>query len=153
MKGSIINASKANDIENIDSVFKNESLINKNISLSIYSRPQLLMDANSKPYRSTPYRNEASNKNRCKTGPLEHYQSSHSVQRTQQIEEIRSLKDSLTKNDVNISVVTIEKAILFPEDRPEEKRSYPKISDLLFKNPFEKKKKKGKKGKKGKKKK
>lgn len=43
--------------------------------------------------------------------------------------------------------MTIEKAILFPEDRPEEQRSYPKIGEMLFHNPFEtkKKKKKGKK--------
>ena len=152
MKGAIINANRNNDQENIDSVFSNDSLINKNISLSIYTRPKSLMEQRINPYRNASYSTEPiQRKLQCQSGSLERYQSSHSEQRTKQIEEIHRLKEKLTKNEVNISVATIEKAILFPEDRPDDKRSYPQISDLLFKNPFQKKKKKGKKGKKKKK--
>ena len=151
MKGSIINAHRIPDHEHIDSIFNNESSLRRHISLSIYSRPKSILgkktatnDYNDSMYATEPTRGQQRDKN----APLEKYQSSHSQQRTNQINEIWSLKDDLTKNDVNISVTTIEKAILFPEDRPPEKRSYPKISDLLFKNPFEKKTKKKKKGKK-----
>ena len=78
--------------------------------------------------------------------------------------EVEDLKHHLATSNLNVSADVIEKAIVFPEDefegvvepplargQPIEKRTYPKVLELLQVNPFAKPKK-GKKGK-GKKKK
>jgi hypothetical protein len=94
--------------------------------------------------------------------------------RSEQMEEIRSIKETLAKQDIPCSVLTLERAILMPptateipptnkfatenpEDAaadppPPEEFKYPDPSSGLMHNPFEVKKK-SKKGKKGKKKK
>jgi hypothetical protein len=150
MKGELIGANKITENENIDSIFNTETSLKRHISLSLYTRPKSLLD---KRHSNNDYHDESfgsvslRKRPQLRNGSVEHYQSNHSEQRTRQIEEIGSLKNQLTTQDINCSVMTIQRAILFPEDRPEEKRSYPKLENLLFHNPFEKKKKK-KKGKK-----
>lgn len=151
MKGALIHANKMQDHDHIDSVFNNESSLRRHISLSLYSRPKSLMDRKpaSSDYEDNAYPSAAKDRRGLmRNAPLEKYQSNHSEQRLRQIEEISNLKEELTKNDINCSVTTIEKAILFPEDRPEEKRKFPIVHDLLFKDPFAKPAKKKKKGKK-----
>ena len=157
MKGKIINAEKLQDNDHIDTIFNTETSLKRHISLSLYTRPKTLLSRkslNSSSYYdgdgilgSRGFRSHTKQRN----GSIEPYQSSHSQHRTNQINEIDSLKYQLTGQDINCSVMTIEKAILFPQDRPEDVKTYPKIGEMLFKNPFEKKKKKKKK--KGKKKK
>lgn len=155
MKGNLIGGNKVPEAEQIDTIFNTETSLKRHISLSLYSRPQSLFDKRTLPndYEDTTFGSISLRKMpQMRNGSVEPYQSNHSEQRTQQIEEIETLKHQLTGQDVNCSVMTIQKAILFPEDRPDEQRSYPKIEDLLFHDPFGKvKKKKKKKGKKKKK--
>jgi hypothetical protein len=60
------------------------------------------------------------------------------------------LKSHLARNQVNVEAETIEKAIVLPEEqeRDDNARHYPKLTEMLFHNPFAKAKKKKKKGKK-----
>lgn len=69
------------------------------------------------------------------------------------MQEVHDLKLFLSKSKVNVSADTLKKAIVLPEEieKRESTRQYPKVTDLLFHNPFPKKKKE-KKGKKKKKK-
>lgn len=69
------------------------------------------------------------------------------------MQEVEDLKLYLSKSKVNVSADTLRKAIVLPEEleKTETTRKYPKMSELLFHNPFPKKKKE-KKGKKKKKK-
>lgn len=152
MKGNLVGANKVPDPENIDTIFNTDTALKRHISLSLYTRPKSLLDR--KPAQNDymdeemgtlSLRRRAGERN----ASVQNYQSNHSVHRTKQIDEIGDLKNLLTKQDINCSVMTIEKAILFPEDRPETIKTYPRIGEMLFKNPFEtKKKKKKKKGKK-----
>jgi hypothetical protein len=73
--------------------------------------------------------------------------------RQDQIREIEAIKDRLARDNCQLSILTLQKAILMPEDMQftPGSRLYPKIEQCLMPNPFPKKKKKGKK-KKGKKK-
>jgi hypothetical protein len=154
MKGAIIGANKKLDQENIDTIFNTETSLKRHISLSLYTRPKSLIER--RPM-GTDYEEESFGTLSLRKNPNERnatvqkYQSNHGTMRTRQIDEIGSLKYKLTAQDINCSVQTIEKAILFPEDRPEEERKYPRMEEMLLKNPFAKKKKK-KKGKKKKKK-
>ena len=62
------------------------------------------------------------------------------------------MKQYLSRSKVNVSADILRKAIVLPEEGGGE-RKYPRVSELLFRDPFPKeKKKKGKKSKKGKKK-
>jgi len=69
--------------------------------------------------------------------------------------EIETIKDRLAKDNQAVSLATLQRAILMPEEliyKPGE-RKYPTLGDQLMVNPFpKKKKKKGKKKKKSKKK-
>jgi hypothetical protein len=152
-KGALIGTNKFVDPENIDSIFNNEAALKRHVSLSLYTRPKSLMDkrASTGDYQddslgSLSLRKKPGDRN----ATVQHYQSNHSQQRTKQIDEISDLKNRLTRQDVNCSVDTIQRAILFPEDRPDNVRVYPKMEELLLKNPFAKvpKKKIGKKKKK-----
>ena len=71
--------------------------------------------------------------------------------RKDQIQEVESIKEKLIKDNCPQSILTLQKAILLPEDlefKPGE-RKYPTIKGSLMENPFpKKKKKKGKKKKK-----
>lgn len=74
--------------------------------------------------------------------------------RQEQISEIEAIKDRLAKDNCPLSILTLQKAILMPEDLEYKPgvRVYPKIEQCLMPNPFpKKKKKKGSKKKKGKK--
>lgn len=155
MKGELIGANKVHEQDHIDSIFNNETSLNRHISLSLYTRPKSLLNKRTlgDDYEDETFGSISLRKTKApmRNSSVEHYQSNHSAQRTNQINEINNLKHQLTGKDINCSVMTIQKAILFPEDRPEEQRAYPKIGELLFHNPFETKKKKKKKGKKKKK--
>jgi hypothetical protein len=152
-KGALIGTNKFVDPENIDTIFNTEAALKRHVSLSLYTRPKSLMD---KRAATGDYHDDSLGSLSLRKRPgdrnatVQHYQSNHSQQRTKQIDEISDLKNRLTRQDVNCSVDTIQRAILFPEDRPDHVRVYPKIEELLLKNPFAKapKKKKGKKKKK-----
>ena len=73
------------------------------------------------------------------------------------MQEVHDLKLYLSKSKVNVSADILRKAIVLPEEFERNitdisSRYYPKIEEILFHNPFPKKKK-DKKGKKKKKKK
>ena len=74
--------------------------------------------------------------------------------RQEQLSEIEAIKDRLAKDNCSLSILTLQKAILMPEDLEYKPgvRVYPKIEQCLMPNTFpKKKKKKGSKKKKGKK--
>uniref|UniRef100_A0A7S3NZB6 Uncharacterized protein n=1 Tax=Euplotes crassus TaxID=5936 RepID=A0A7S3NZB6_EUPCR len=155
LKGALIGANKITDVENIDTIFNTHSSMNRHISLSLYTRPKSLVDRTSyqeemdtDSFGILSLRKMPNEKNIS----VQKYQSNHSVQRTRQINEISALNtqlNSMPSQKGAIPVTTIEKAILFPEDNTDIKRKYPKMEDMLLKNPFAKKKKgKKKKGKK-----
>lgn len=104
MKGEIIGANKITDSEHIDSIFNTETSLKRHISLSLYSRPKSLLD---KRYSNNDYHDESfgnislRKRPQLRNGSVEHYQSNHSEQRTRQIEEIGSLKNQLTSQDIN----------------------------------------------------
>ena len=76
--------------------------------------------------------------------------SDNEEHRLEQLREIGQLKAHLARDRVDCNVVTLERAILLPEQSPStERRKYPSIGSMLLKNPFPPvKKKKGKKKKK-----
>jgi len=151
MKGGLIGANRGPEPENTDTLFNTEAAIKRHISLSLYSRPKSLAEKRGSDYDDT-FASMSLRKNApLRNGPVTKYQSNHSQHRTKQIDEISTLKNDLTGQDINCSVMTIQRAILFPEDIPEETRKYPNIDSLLLHNPFATKKKKKKKGKKKKK--
>ena len=73
--------------------------------------------------------------------------------RQDQLREIESIKDRLASDNCQLSMLTLHKAILMPDDFEyvPGQRHYPKIEQCLMPNPFPRKKKKGKKKKKGRK--
>jgi hypothetical protein len=153
MKAQLLGGNKLPDPNHIDTLFNNENAITRHVSLSLYTRPKSLLSRTAlddynggESFGGVTIRKQALLQ---KNAPLETYQSNHSQQRTRQLDEIINLQSQLNGQDINCSVMTIQKAILFPEDRPEEAKKYPKIDSLLLHNPFGKvKKKKGKKKKK-----
>lgn len=74
------------------------------------------------------------------------------LSRLEQFEECARIKEKLAKEGYQISMQTLEKAIVLPSDQEwmAKDRKYPSPGDFLMENPFPraKKKKKGKKGKK-----
>jgi hypothetical protein len=149
-KAALIGSNKFVDPELIDTIFNTETSLKRHVSLSLYTRPKSLLDKRGIPndyqdesFGSLSLRKRAGDRNAA----VQKYQSNHSQERTRQIDEISALKNKLTRQDVNCSVDTIQRAILFPEDRPDNIRVYPKMEEFLLKNPFAKvaKKKKGKK--------
>lgn len=68
--------------------------------------------------------------------------------------EVDNIKKYLSYSDVMVPGKVLEKAILLPEAlnwQEEQNKHYPRVTDLLLKNPFPKAKKKKGKKKKGKK--
>ena len=76
------------------------------------------------------------------------------LSRLEQFEECARIKEKLAKDGYQISMHTLEKAIVLPSEQEwmAKDRVYPSPGDGLMVNPFPRAKKKGKKGKKGKKK-
>ncbi len=74
------------------------------------------------------------------------------LSRLEQFEECWRIKEKLARDGFQISMSTLEKAIVLPGDQEwmAKERKYPSPGDFLMVNPFPraKKKKKGKKGKK-----
>lgn len=74
------------------------------------------------------------------------------LSRLEQFEECARIKEKLAKDNIQISMGTLEKAIVLPSEQEwmAKERKYPSPGDFLMVNPFPraKKKKKGKKGKK-----
>lgn len=177
-KGALIGANKIQDQEAIDTIFNSDLSLLRHISLSLYTRPKSLLEKNCLNKGNNQNNGILTMKHQPNevNVTVQTYQSNHSEQRTKQINEIGALKSRLIREDVNsskhyninilsipsfciillllfthIAISTIQKAILFPEDNTEMKRTYPKIEDMLLKNPFAKAKGKKKKGKKKKK--
>ena len=74
------------------------------------------------------------------------------LSRLEQFEECQRIKEKLARDGYQISMSTLEKAIVLPSEQEwmAKDRKYPSPGDFLMVNPFPraKKKKKGKKGKK-----
>lgn len=71
--------------------------------------------------------------------------------RVQQSKEVNRVKEFLTRKEVPCTMMSLQRAIVMPEDCPVKNMSpenFPKPGSRLFINPFAVKKKKGKKGKK-----
>ena len=82
--------------------------------------------------------------------------SAPSLRRIQQAREVEKIKQAFVKKGLPISIRTIERSLVCPEDRPYEEchSALPRPGSALYKDPVAPppKAKKGKKGKKGKKK-
>lgn len=177
LRGDMIQANSTQDADDMEDLFTNNGISSKRVTLSLYNQPKSLLA--SQPNQASlfcQYNNKSTslvNPNFRRSVPkiggrpgepkaFDTLKTETEEWRKSQLNEISVIKQDLARDDVPLPVKTLERAILLPKkeslavENPRESNStYPEISTLLFKNPFEvKKKKKGKKkGKKGKKKK
>jgi len=119
LKSSLIECDAYEEkIEDVDNIFTSatENDINKHVTLSAFSRPEKYYQSNIKAaslYPSTDLmqlinqRRDLRKKSECSTATNKIYMKN--------LKELNSLKDLLTKDDVKISVSTIEKAIDLPD--------------------------------------